>query len=94
MDVDEFCNIDIKKTSEFLLKETYSKNGFTFNKKDKKRISSVLIVHTFGNLANINKEFINLCKKKSINIIEDAAECLGSYYIKNKKNYHAGTIDR
>ena len=61
-------------------------------KRQKKRISSVLIVHTFGNLANINNEFINLCKKKSINIIEDAAECLGSYYTKNKKNYHAGTI--
>ena len=59
MDVDEYCNIDLKKTTEFFFKETYSKNGFTFNKKTKKKISSILIVHTFGNLANINKEFIN-----------------------------------
>ena len=85
MDVDKFCNIDIQKTTEFILKQTYNKNGFTFNKKTKKRISSVLVVHTFGNLANINKDFIKLCKKKSINIIEDAAECLGSYYLDKKK---------
>ncbi len=92
MDVDKFCNLDVKKTTEFILNQTYTKNGFTFNKKTKKRISSILIVHTFGNLANINKDFVNLCKKKSINIIEDAAECLGSYYINGKKFYHAGTI--
>ena len=55
MDVDKFCNLDIKKTTEFILNQTYSRNGFTFNKKTKKRISSVLVVHTFGNLANINK---------------------------------------
>ena len=42
-------------------------------------------MHTFGNLADLDSKFINLCKKKSINIIEDAAESLGSFYIKNKK---------
>ncbi len=92
MDVDEFCNIDLIKTSEFILKETFYKNGHTYNKKTKRRISSILIVHTFGNVANINDEFLRLCKKRSITIIEDAAESLGSYYLKNKKKYHAGTI--
>ncbi len=92
MDVDEYCNIDLKKTTEFLLNETFTKNGFTFNKRTKKKISSILIVHTFGNLADLDNNFINLCKKKSINIIEDAAESLGSFYVKNKKKFHAGTI--
>ena len=92
MDVDKYCNIDLNKTTEFLLNETFSKGGSTFNKKTKKKISSIIIVHTFGNLADINTDFINLCKKKSINIIEDAAESLGSFYIQNKKRYHAGTI--
>ena len=91
MDVDEFCNIDLIKTSEFILKETFYKNGHTYNKRTNRRISSILIVHTFGNVANINDEFLRLCKKRSITIIEDAAESLGSYYLKNKK-YHAGTI--
>ena len=64
MDVDEYCNIDLKKTTKFLLNETYTRNGFTFNKKTKKKISSILIVHTFGNLADLDSKFINLCKKK------------------------------
>ena len=37
MDVDEYCNIDLKKTKEFILKETFYKNGKTFNKKTKKK---------------------------------------------------------
>ena len=31
-------------------------------------------------------------KKKKINIIEDAAESLGSFYIKKNKKYHSGTL--
>ena len=92
MDVDEYCNIDLNKTTDFLLKETYSKNGFTYNKKTKRKISSIIVVHTFGNLANLNKDFLNLCKKKSINVIEDAAESMGSFYLKGNNKYHAGTI--
>ena len=57
--------------------------------KTKKRISSILIVHTFGNLANINKEFINFCKKKSINIIEDAAQSFGAEYFGTKVGKNA-----
>ncbi|MBD1134917.1 DegT/DnrJ/EryC1/StrS family aminotransferase [Pelagibacterales bacterium SAG-MED47] len=92
MDVDEYCNIDLKKTKEFILKETFYKNGKTFNKKTKKKISSIIIVHTFGNIVNLEKSFIELCKKRSIIIIEDAAESLGSFYVKNNRKYHAGTI--
>lgn len=92
MDVDEYCNIDLKKTEDFILKETFFKNGHTYNKKTKKKISSIIIVHTFGNVADLNKQFLKLCKKRSIEVIEDAAESLGSYYIQKKKMYHAGTI--
>ena len=92
MDVDEYCTLDIKKTTDFLNNETYFKNNSTYNKKTKKKISSIIIVHTFGNLANMDKKFLDLCKKKKINIIEDAAESLGSFYIKKNKKYHSGTL--
>ena len=92
MDVDEYCNLDIKKTTEFLIDHTFYKNGSTYNKKTKKRISSIIFVHTFGNLANMDKKFLDLCKRKSINIVEDAAESLGSFYTKNGKKHHAGTM--
>ena len=64
MDVDEYCTLDIKKTTDFLNNETYFKNNSTYNKKTKKKISSIIIVHTFGNLANMDKKFLDLCKKK------------------------------
>ena len=92
MDVDEYCTLDIKKTTDFLIKETYFKYNCTYNKKTKKRISSIIIVHTFGNLANMDKKFLDLCKKKNINVIEDAAESLGSFYIRKNKKYHSGTL--
>jgi perosamine synthetase len=92
MDVDRFLNIDEKKTLEFINKETRFSNGKTYNKKTGKLIKALVIVHTFGNAANFEK-LLNLCKKRKIKIIEDAAESLGTSYTKGKfKNKHTGTI--
>ena len=63
MDVDEFLNIDVKKTISFLENETITKKNITYNKKTKKKISAILVVHVFGNLANL-KDLISICKKK------------------------------
>ena len=38
MDCDDYYNIDIEKTIEFINKETVFKNGFTINKTTKKKI--------------------------------------------------------
>ena len=38
MDCDNFFNIDQTKTIEFIEKNTYYKNGFTYNKKLKKKL--------------------------------------------------------
>jgi perosamine synthetase len=92
MDVDEYLNIDEKKTIEFILTNTRYVKGKTFNKKTKKRIKALIVVHTFGNAAKIEKLHA-LCKKRKIKLIEDAAESLGTRYIKGKfKNKHTGTI--
>ena len=46
----------------------------------------------YGNAANIGKIY-HECKKRKIKIVEDAAESLGSKYIKgNFKGRHTGTI--
>ena len=46
----------------------------------------------YGNAASIDKLY-TICKKKNIKIVEDAAESLGSRYLKGKfKNKHTGTI--
>lgn len=84
MDCDSQLLLNKKKFYSFINKNTYFKNGFTYNKKSKKRIISIIIVNTFGNLFNFDSRFLSFCKKKNIKIIEDSAESLGSKY-KNKK---------
>ena len=85
-------NIDEKKTIEFILKKTIFNKGFTVNKKTKRKIKAIIIVHTFGNAAKFEKLYV-LCKKRNIKIIEDAAESLGVRYKTGKfKHHHAGTV--
>lgn len=92
MDVDEFLNIDQYKTIEFLKNCCFLKDKKFFNKKTNKRVFAIIVVHTFGNAAKFDKLY-EFCKKKDIKIIEDAAESLGTTYIKGKfKNKHSGTL--
>ena len=91
LDVDDYFNLDVDKTIEFLNKNTFFQKGQTYNKKTKKIIRAVVIAHIFGNPANVHK-LKNICKKKKIKIIEDAAESLGSYHIVDKKKIHTGTV--
>jgi len=92
MNVDKYLNLDQDQTIEFLEKETIFLKGKTINKKTKKIIKAIIIVHTFGNAAKFDK-LLNICKKKNIKIIEDAAESLGTKYTFGKfKNKFTGTI--
>ena len=77
-DCDEHLLLDKKKFYSFIKENTYFKNGFTFNKKTKKKILGLIVVNTFGNLFNLDRIFLKLCRKRNIKIIEDAAESLGS----------------
>lgn len=92
VDCDQFYNIDCKKTKFFILNETFYKNKSTFNKKTKRKISALIVVHVFGNAADFS-DLIQLCKQRNIKIIEDAAGALGTKYTEGKfKNKFAGTI--
>ena len=92
MDCDEKFLIDIDKTSDFLEHQTYMKKGYCYNKKTNKKIIAIIVVNTFGNSADFNKKFLNICRAKNIKIIEDAAESLGAFYKKGLKKIHTGTI--
>ena len=92
MDSDDYCNIDINKTIEFINFHTYFKKGFSYNKKTNKKISALVVVHVYGNPVNLEKLVI-ICKKRNIKIIEDSSESLGSFYTKGKlKGKHSGTV--
>ena len=63
------------------------KNGCCYNKLTGNKISACVPMHTFGFPMYID-EIINICNQYNINVVEDAAESLGSFY----KNKHTGTF--
>ena len=92
MDADEYYNIDIEKTIEFIKNETFFQDGYTLNKSTKNKISAIVPVHVWGNAAWLD-ELIPLCTERNIAIIEDASESLGTFYNQGIcSGKHTGTI--
>ncbi len=90
-DCDKHHNIDVLSVVDFIKKNTNFKNGFSFNKKTKKIIKGIIVVHMWGNVCDFSK-LRNLCKKRNIKIIEDASESLGSSFLDGKIKKHTGTV--
>ncbi len=79
--------IDCRKLENYLKKIVIFKKNKSINKKTGRAIRAIIPVHVFGHPCDI--EFIlRLAKKYKLKIVEDAAECLGSFY----KNKHLGTF--
>ena len=100
MDCDEYYTIDVNKTVDFINEETrtikkkISGNNLTItvNNKTGNRITAIIVVHALGNAVKLGK-LVNLCRKKNIALIEDAAESIGTFYTLNRfKEKHTGTI--
>jgi aminotransferase in exopolysaccharide biosynthesis len=98
MDNDDCYTIDVDKTIEFLNKETKTiikkKLPVTINKKTGNRITALIVVHLFGNAVKLDK-LMNICRKKKITLIEDAAESIGTFYKFGRyKDKHTGTVGK
>tara|TARA_B100000700_G_scaffold331820_1_gene469735 strand:+ start:24725 stop:25891 length:1167 start_codon:yes stop_codon:yes gene_type:complete len=92
MDVDDYYNIDVVKTIEFIKKETIFKDGNSYNKNTNQRVAAIIPVHVFGNAAWLD-ELIPICKECNISIVEDASESLGTRYKSGKfSGKHTGTL--
>lgn len=92
IDCDDYLTIDTKKLKEFCSTKCYMKNNSLINMKTGKKIKALIVVHTFGNLANM-EEILDISKMYNLKVIEDATEALGSKFISGKlKDKHAGTI--
>ena len=83
----ETLGIDTNKLERYLKKTCSIKKNVTINKISKRSIKAIMPTHVFGNSAKI-KEIILLAKKFNLKVIEDASECVGSYY----NNKHLGTF--
>ncbi len=92
MDCDDSLCMDADKLLEFCEEECNFSNGKLINKKTGKHIKAVLVVHVFGNMADMEK-IIDIAKRFNLKVIEDATEALGTYYTGGKfKEKYAGTI--
>lgn len=79
--------IDPVNLEAYIKKISIIKKNLCYNKKTKKIIRALICLHTFGHPAEIDK-IKTICKKFKIQLIEDAAEALGSFY----KSRHLGTF--
>ena len=92
MDSDQYYNIDVEKTIEFILNDTQVENGESYSTHTGRRVSAVIPVHVFGNAVRLD-ELQRICMERNIKLIEDATESLGTKYIEGAfASRHAGTI--
>jgi len=75
---------------DFLNENTeQGKDGFCYNRRTGKRISVCVPMHVFGHPSAI-EAIVSVCDDFNIQVVEDAAESLGSYYGER----HTGTFGR
>jgi len=90
LDVDkDTIGLSPLKMKEWLNENAEIKNNACFNKLTKRRIKACVTMHTFGHPVHLD-ELISLCDEYQIELIEDAAESLGSFY----KGRHTGTFGK
>ena len=92
IDCDDSLCMDPIKLEKFCSEECNFKEGVLVNKKTNKKIRALVIVHVFGNMANMEK-IMDIAKKYNLRVLEDATEALGTYYTEGRyKGKYAGTI--
>ncbi len=74
---------------DWLVKNAEIKNGQCYNKNTGRRVKACVPMHTFGHPVRI-EEIANVCEEYDIELVEDAAESIGSLY----KGKHTGTFGK
>ena len=92
MDCDDSLTMDGDKLLEFCNNECSFADGKLINNKTQKHIKAIVVVHVFGNMADMEK-IMNVADEYNLKVVEDATEAIGTYYTEGKyKNLYAGTI--
>jgi perosamine synthetase len=81
--------VDSKKLFEYLHAATIKKDGLCYHKQTMRPIKAIIVMHTFGHPADLDP-LLEVCEFYGLEMIEDAAESLGSYY----KNRHTGNFGK
>ena len=92
MDCDESLCLDPEKLAEFCEKECRLEAQQLVHKKSGRVVKAVIVVHVFGNLADM-EAIMSIAGKYHLKVVEDATEALGSHYTAGKlAGRYAGTI--
>jgi len=91
IDVDrDTLGLSPKSLKAFLEENSFvNDSGECINRQTKKIIKACVPMHTFGHPCKID-EIVEICKTYNIEVVEDSAESLGSYY----KGKHTGTFGK
>ena len=92
MDCDDSLCMDPVKLREFCEKECVFTDGKLYEKVSNKQIKTVLVVHVFGNMADM-EQIMEIAQLYNLKVVEDSTEAIGTYYTNGKyKGRYAGTI--
>ncbi|TLD41234.1 MAG: LegC family aminotransferase [Candidatus Jettenia ecosi] len=90
LDVDcETMGLSPAAVEEWLMKNAEMRGDQCYNKQTGRRIKACVPMHTFGHPVRLD-ELVALCHRYHIELVEDAAESLGSFY----KERHTGTFGK
>lgn len=79
--------VDPNKLDIYLKEISEIRKEGCFNKCTGRRIHAIVPMHTFGHPVDLDP-LVEICNRYKLNLVEDAAESLGSYY----KGKHTGTF--
>ena len=90
IDVDrDTMGLSPKAVREWLANNSEQKNGECYNKNTGRRVKACVPMHTFGHPVHLD-ELVEVLKEYNIELVEDAAESIGSLY----KGKHTGTFGK
>jgi len=90
IDVDkDTMGLSPKAVKAWLEDNAEIKNEICYNKTTGRRIKCCVPMHTFGHPVHLD-ELVEVCKEWHIELVEDAAESIGSFY----KGKHTGTFGK
>ncbi|WP_077597052.1 LegC family aminotransferase [Oceanobacillus kimchii] len=94
MDSDQSLGLDAIKLRKFLEEECVVNGNNVINKSTNKVIKAIVVVHVFGNMADM-EGIMDVADRYKLPVIEDATEAIGTYYTDGSlKGKYAGTIGK
>lgn len=92
MDCDDSLCMDPVKLASFCAEECEMRDGALFHLKSGRRVPAMVIVHVFGNMADM-ESILAIAEQYHLKVVEDATEAIGTKYTAGKlAGKYAGTM--